>query len=308
MNMELNFNDAQQVTSYLTPQIMRINTEIMQLKYPAFDYADFLFVDRSGDMWDAGSIFYSGDVAGKPEFFSTANYDMPYADVSTSQFLQENYMAALGYTWHRSEIERASKMGQNLSARKASAALRIAEQFKHSIALLGIAEKPAMATGLFNSPLVPTATIAGGVFTGQTPDAILAIVNAAINAPEAATKETYQANTIVFPTSVYNYLSTTRLGATNDMTIMKFLRENNVVGARLRILKSRHLETLGAGATKRMMAYANEADVVQFHLPGDYELGQAWQKGPYVWEVPGIMNIGGTEWRIPSAAVYRDGL
>jgi hypothetical protein len=307
MKMPDFMTDAQTV-SFLNPQIMRINTEIMQLKYPAFDYADFLFVDRSGDMWDAGSVFFSGDVAGKPEFFSTANFDMPYADVSQSQFLQENYMAALGYTWHRSEIERAARAGQNLTSRKASAATRIAEQFKHSIALLGIAEKPAMATGLFNSPLVPTATIAGGLFSAQTPDAILTIVNAAINAPEAATKETYRSNTIAFPTSIYNYLSTTRLGATNDKTIMSFLRETNVIGPSLRILKSRHLETAGAGGTKRMMAYANEADVVQFHLPGDYELGQAWQKGPYVWEVPGIMNIGGTEWRIPSAAVYRDGL
>lgn len=306
--MEINFNDAQQVTSFLNPQIMRINTEIMQLKYPAFDYADFLFVDTSGDMWDAGTVFFSGDVAGKAEFFSTANYDMPYADIAQSTFLQENYMAALGYTWHRSELERAQRAGQNLTTAKANAAMRVAEQFKHTIALLGSAEKPSMSTGLFNNALVPTATIAGGVFTGQTPDAILAIINAAINAPQTATKETYLTNTIVFPTSIYNYLSTVRLGTTNDMTIMNFLRANNVIGPRLRILFSRHLETIGAGGTKRMVAYANEQEVVQFHLPGDYELGQAWQKGPYVWEVPGIMNIGGTEWRIPSAAVYRDGL
>ena len=34
----------------------------------------------------------------------------------------------------------------------------------------------------------------------------------------------------------------------------------------------------------------------------------AWQKGPFSWEVPGLMNIGGYENRIPKAITFVDGV
>jgi hypothetical protein len=313
---DINFADAQQALGFILPQQLRIETEVFQTRYPSFDYAGFMFVDTDGDMWDIGSLFFSGDIAGKAEFLAGKGFDMPYADIAKTSFLRTNQLAGIGYEWSMQELQRAAKMGQNLKSDKAASASKIAEQFIYSIAMAGNTEKNI--TGLFNDATVPTANVpADGTgsatsFTTKTAALINRDVNEALNAPLIATKETQMANTIAFPTSTLQYLSSTPMGANNDITILKYIQDNNYytlqTGQRLNIKASRELETAGAGATKRMMAYDNSREVVQFHLPGPHEFLPPFQKSSMTWEIAGIMNIGGTEFRLPKGAVYRDGI
>ena len=73
--------------------------------------------------------------------------------------------------------------------------------------------------------------------------------------------------------------------------------------------KSRHLETAGAGGTRRRIAYASTIAAHRFHLPGGgHQLFTAWQKGSFSWEVPGLMAIGGYEYSIPKAITFADGV
>lgn len=314
--MDINFHDAQQAMGFIVPQTLRINTEIEQQQYPAFDYARLMFVNTDGDMWDIGSVFYSGDIAGAAQFLSGKGFDMPYADVSTAQHLQTNHFAGIGYEWSLQELQRAAKLGRSLSNEKADAARRVAESFVYGIALRGNAEKGL--TGLVNDPTVPTANVAADgtgaatTFASKTPDQILRDVNAALNAPFNATRETQRADTLLLPTTRLQALAETRLGATNETTILSFLRQNNSytleTGQPLTIIGSRELETAGAGGTARMMAYDNDRGVVQMHLPGPHEFLPAFQKSSMTWEVAGIMNVGGVEFRRPKGAAYRDGI
>lgn len=314
--MEINFNDAQQAVGFLLPQLLRINTEIDMQRYPDFDFARLMFVNTDGDMWDYGSVFYSGDVAGAAKFLAGGGFDMPYADISTSQFLQENHLAGIGYEWFRQELERAARMGRNLGNEKAMAARKVADAFVYRIAISGNTEKGM--TGLVNNASVPTANVAADgtgattTWSTKTADQILRDANAALNAPFNATKETQRANTLLLPTTRMQYIASTRLGATNETTILKFLRENNAytleTGQPLTIIGTRELEAAGAGGTARMVAYDNERGVVQMHLPGPHEFLPPWQKGAMTWEIPGIMNVGGVEFRRPKGAAYRDGI
>ena len=58
-----------------------------------------------------------------------------------------------------------------------------------------------------------------------------------------------------------------------------------------------------------MVAYANTMEVHKFHLPGGgHQFFPMWQKGPFSWEVPGIMSTGGYECRIPKAVVKVTGI
>jgi len=75
----------------------------------------------------------------------------------------------------------------------------------------------------------------------------------------------------------------------------------------LTIIGSRELETAGDGGTARMVAYDNSRGVVQMHLPGPHEFLPPFQKSAMEWEVAGIMNVGGVEFRRPKGAAYRDG-
>lgn len=314
--MEINFHDAQQAMGFIQPQLLRINTEVDMQVYPSFDYARLMFVNTDGDMWDLGSIFYSGDVAGRAEFLSGKGFDMPYADISTSQFMQANHFAGIGYEWSLQELQRAAKLGRNLSNEKAMAARKVAESFIYGIAMRGNTEKAI--TGIVNDANVPAANVAadgtGGLttFASKTPALINRDVNAALNAPFNATGETHRANTLLLPSTRLQYLASTPLAAGSDTTILKFIRENNSytleTGQPLTIIGSRELETAGAGGSARMMAYDNSREVVQMHLPGPHEFLPAFQKSSMTWEVAGIMNVGGVEIRRPKAMVYRDGI
>lgn len=198
----VDLNDAQQTMSFLAPQLMRVEQGVYMVKYPLADYAEFMPVDTQGSIWTAGSLYYSGDIAGKPEWFDVAADDMPYADVSRTQFLQENHMAAIGYKWNRQDLERAQQLGINLLADKANASTSSAERFIHKAAMKGDGLK--FTTGFVNDPLATTVTGAYSLTTG-TPDQAVAVINDALTSVETNTGETYRADTLALPTTSYNY-------------------------------------------------------------------------------------------------------
>lgn len=312
---EINFHDAQAALGFIEPQLLRIETEVYQTRYPAFDYSRLMFVNTDGGMWDAGSVFYSGDIAGAAQFLSGKGVDMPYAEVARNQHLRANHFAGIGYEWSLQELQRAATLGRNLGSDKALAASKVAESFLYGIAIRGSAEKNL--TGLVNDPGVPTAAVAADGAGGESEwvskdaDKINRDVNAALNAPLDATKETHRANTLLLPTSRLQQLAQTRMGDGSD-TVLKFIKANNAwtleTGQPLTIIGSRELETAGAAGSARMIAYDNAREVVQFHLPGPHEFLPAFQKSPMLWEVAGIMNVGGVEVRLPKAIAYRDGI
>lgn len=307
-------SDAQVGYAFLTPQLHRIEAEVYSIKYPSFDISRFMTIDSSGDMWDVGTVVYSMDKVGQAEFMGGGAFDMPYASTQMSQGVRNFHLAAIGYEWNTQELQRAAKLGRSLSADKAQAAVLAADRFIYGIAMTGKTprgESEKGWTGFINNGSAPSAQVAADgtsssrLWSAKTPDLILRDINAALTAVETGTGETHVANTLVLPTSAYNYIATTRVGDTNS-TILSFLLANNVAGEGLTILKSRELETAGTGNTTRMIAYDNNPQVLKFMLPGAHQFLPAFQKSSLVYEVGGIMNVGGVDVRLPKAIVYRD--
>ena len=293
----VDLSDAQQTISFLAPQLMRVEQSIYMVKYPDANYAEFVPVDTTGTVWTAGSIFYSGDVAGKAEWFDVAADDMPYADFARTQFLQENHMAGIGYKWNRMDLERAQQLGTDILTQKSGAATKVAERFLHKAAMTGDGVK--FATGFINNPLA-TSVAAGATLAASTPDVCVTIVNTALTSVEVNTGETFLADTLLLPTAVYNGLASRRMTDTN-MTVLAYIQANAVV-PNLTIKKTRHLTT-------SMMTYANTPEVHKFHLPGGgHQFFPLHQKGSFSWEVPGIMSTGGYENRIPKAITITTGV
>lgn len=307
-------NDAQVGYAFLTPQLHRIEAEVYMTKYPSFDINRFFSVDTSGDMWDVGTLVYSMDKVGQAEFLSGAGFDMPYASTQMAQATRNFHLAGIGYEWNTQEMERAAMLGRALSSDKAAAADLAAQRFIYGIAMdgknpAGVAEKGW--TGFINDANVPSAQVANDgtgpsrLWTAKTPDQILRDINACLNAVETGSGETHVANKLVLPTSAYNYIANTRVTDTGT-SILAFLQANNIAGESLTILKSRALETAGTGNSTRMVAYDDSRQVLRFHLPGPHRFLPPFQKGSMVYEVGGIMNVGGLEIRLPKAMAYRD--
>jgi len=310
----INFHDAQQALGFIQPQLLRINTEIEQEIFPDFDYARLMYVNTEGDMWDIGSLFYSGTIAGAAEFLSHKGFDMPYADVATGQHLQANHFAGIGYEWTLGELNRAAKANRNLGNEKARSARIIAESFCYRLAIRGSGEKNMR--GIINDLNVSAANVQVGeagstLWAQKTPAEQLRDVNTTLNAPYNATLETQRANTLMLPTTRLQDMAITIIPGTN-VTVLAFIRANNTytleTGQPLMIIGSRELEAAGAGGTARMVAYDNRREVVQFHLPGPHEFLPPFQKSEMAWSIGGIMNVGGVEIRRPKAFAYRDGI
>lgn len=308
------FSDSQVGYAFLTPQLYRIEAEVYSVRYPSFDISRFFTVDSSGDMWDVGTVVYSMDSVGQAEFLSAGAFDMPYASARMKQDTHNFHLAGIGYEWNTQELQRAAKLGRSLSADKAQGAVLAADRFVYGIAMNGQTprgESEKGWTGFVNNGQAPAAQVANDgtsssrLWSAKTPDQILRDINEALTAVETGTGETHVANTLVLPTSRYNYIATTRVGDTNA-TILSFLLANNVAGEGLTILKSRALETAGTSSSTRMIAYDNNPQVLKFHLPGPHQFLPAFQKSSMVYEVGGIMNVGGLEVRLPKAVVYRD--
>lgn len=307
-------SDAQVGIAFLTPQLYRIETEVYMTRYPSFDINRFMSVDTSGSMWDVGTLVYSMENQGQAEFLAGGAFDVPYASSKMAQHTHAFHLAGIGYEWNTQEMQRAAMLGRSLSSDKAMAAKQAADRFIYGIAMTGETprgEDEKGWSGFINNASAPSAQVAADgtgssrLWSAKDEDLILRDVNEALGAVETGTGETSVADTLVLPTTRYNYIATKRVGDTGS-TILQFLQANNAAGENLRILKSRALEIAGTGGTTRMVAYENNPQVLKFHLPGPHQFLPPFQKSSLVYEVAGIMNVGGVEVRLPKAIVYRD--
>lgn len=169
-------------------------------------------------------------------------------------------------------------------------------------------------TGLINDPSVPASNVAATgtgsatAWANKTPDVISKDIWDAVNAVEVQTKEAHTATTVALPTAKLRYIEQTRM-TDGSGRIIDFIRGDNAAGGRtIEFTNIRELAGSGASGTDRMMAYDRSRQVAQFHLPGDHTFLEPRRAHDMTYSVGGIMNVGGTEIRLPQAVVYRDGI
>lgn len=304
--------------AFLTPQLLRIETEEYQRRYPNFELTGIIEVNEDGDMWDVGTVFYSRDMVGRAEFLSGKGMDMPYVGATREQQMRGYHLAGIGYEYSVQEMQRFAKLGKALPSDKASDATMVAKVFKRSVAMTGRTPGAATSekgwTGLINDPAVPAANVAatgtGGTtqWANKTPDLVSKDIWEAVNAVEAQTGETHTATTVALPTAKLRYIEQTRM-TDGSGRIIDFIRGDNAAGGRTLEFKNiRELAGAGGSGTDRMMAYDSSRQVAQFHLPGDHTFLEPRRAHDMLYSIGGVMNVGGTEIRLPKAITYRDGI
>lgn len=315
----LDLHDAQQVIGFAQPALYRTHKFIGQ-KYPSFDYAGLVPVNTDGDMWDVGTLVYSGDIAGKAEYLGGKAFDVPNASVNFTQGVTQFHLAGVGYELSRREVERFARMvaqnpgvtegGSNLADRKASAARMVAEKFIYDRVIRGDTGEKNFR-GMINQTIVPTANAPTGGWATATPDNMLADVNAALTDVYTNSRETAIANSLLLPTSKFLFINNARIANTNT-SVLTYLKENNsytaITGTPLDIRPSRELETAGAGGTARMVAYEKNPDNMEFFLPGMFEFMPLFPTSSMTWRVDGVMNVGQFELYRPKTMSYRDNI
>lgn len=313
--MTTQFRDAQQAAAFVNPQLYRTHAMLEQ-RYPSFDYAGLVPVNTDGDMWDVGTLVYSGDVAGVAEYIGRKAFDIPNVSVNFSQDQSQFHLAAAGYELSIGEVNRFARImqqnpgnGGSLGERKAAAANLVAAKFVYDRVIRGSTEKGF--TGMINNVTVPTSNAPNGSWNTATPVQMLADVNAALNDVIVNSRETAMPNALLIPTAKFLTANNAQL-PNGGMSVLTFLRSNNsytaMTGQQLDIRASRELETAGAANTGRMVAYEKSPDNMEFFYPGMFEFLPEFPTSSMTWRVDGIMNVGQLEIYRPKTVSYRDGL
>jgi hypothetical protein len=316
------FPNAQAALSFVTDQTFRIATDVERIEYPGIDINDLMVVETEGDPWANGVTTYTLDGTGQARWYNAGANTIPLAELSKGRTDFPFQLGALGYEFNLEEVNKARIAGVNISDEKAFYAREGAEQFIYYVGVLGdniagkggliqnsgIVQGNVAAVGTGNSAVAGTPQ--SRLWQNKTPQQTLNDINNLIVAPYNASNQILMSDTLLLPFTGLQYLETNTLPGQTE-TIMSFIARTNSYTARtgqpLRIRGLRELETVGAGGTRRMIAYARNARVVKFHMPMPFQFQPVWQNGPMNWLVPGIFRIGGTDWRRPASATYADG-
>ncbi|TGV61112.1 DUF2184 domain-containing protein [bacterium M00.F.Ca.ET.141.01.1.1] len=310
--------DAQQVAmSFLIRQATLIEPTVYAMRYQDIQYPTLVPVDTSAPEWIQSVTYFSMDSVGQAQWFNGNAHDVPKVELTREKFETTVSMAAIGYGYNLEELGTAQLLGMNLTPDKASTARRTAEEKIDQVAFIGDTGKGF--SGLVNSS-TPTATTAPAdgtgsatTFVSKTPDQILRDVNGVLTGIFTGTLGSEIADTLLLPYSVLLDLSTRRIDAVNQTTILEWIMKNNIytltTGQPLTIRGLfGYLDTAGASGTKRMVAYRRSPEVLKFHMPMPFRFLPAWQTGPIKFDVPGIFRLGGVDIRRPKSVRYLDGI
>jgi hypothetical protein len=190
------------------------------------------------------------------------------------------------------------------SSRKEAAAGAIA-RFHDNVALKGDVGKGW--TGLINhNGVVPLVSPITGGWASATPENVLRDVNKLCSAVYTNTKENFEPDTLLFPTSFVEILDKPMVSGSGSETVASFIKKNN------RWIKtidtSQHLD-LGnaAGNGPRAMAYRNDPNCVRYGANAMYIELAPQNRGLEIL-IPAYGVSSGTQWLQPLSAAYMDGI
>jgi hypothetical protein len=310
--------DAQQSAyNFVVQQTTAIESTVVKMQYPEVQYPDLVPVDTAtGNEWVKSITYYSADMVGRADWFHHTALDVPLAELTREKFERGMEMAAIGYRYTLEEVAQAMNTpGLNLTADKATACRRAYEEFVDGIALRGSAAKNMQ--GLINSSLIAATTApadgsgSSTAWANKTNEQVIRDINSALTGIAQGTNWLYYADTVLLPPAVLVGMAG-RMFQYQAITLLDWIKQYNVLtvqtGRPITIAGVRGLETAGAGGLSRMVAYRRDPAVLKMWIPMRHKFLPVWQRGPLVFDVPGIFRLGGIEIRMPAAMRYLDGI
>lgn len=219
------------------------------------------------------------------------------------------------------ELESAAKVGRPIDQQKYNGM-----KLKHDMDIdeqVYIGDTANGATGLINNALVtnvtnlPVGGSGSSIWTTKTPDEVLADFNFAITSVWQASAWAVMPDRILIPPPQYGALSTAKVSQAGNMSVLKYIKENNVIATsgsgKLEIEPSKWNIGAGVGGTvgtanghDRMVVYTKDKERVRFPMtllqrtPVQYE--SIYHKTTY------FCRLGVVEVVYPETLGYFDGL
>lgn len=164
--------------------------------------------------------------------------------------------------------------------------------------------------GLTNSATVTAGSVSGGVWSGKTADAIVADVNAALEASWAATGYNICPNKLILPPAQFALIAGKLVSTAGNISVLQYIKNNSITlavnGTPLDIVSSKWLTGRGVSSADRMVVYTNSNEYLRFPLvPIRRETTETrglFAVATYLWA------MGQVEFIYPETVRYVDGI
>lgn len=265
--------------AFLSRDLLFVRKQVLEVQYP--ELLGMMFVPPAREPTPIGathSTYNYTDRAGKARLAGAMpRGNIPRVDVKAEQATPiEIQSIVAAYGWNKEEMRSAIYARKSLSADRAIAARKTIAQEHDDIILLGDGTADCkFLRGLFNLPItgtnsvivytVPNGDTGAKTFESKTALEIVATLHGLCNAIQTTTNGVEVASHVGLPLSSYTVAATKKMGdgdATSALDYFIAQRRRLTGNKFLDVLASIKLETVGAGGTKRAIAYDRNPDKV----------------------------------------------
>lgn len=267
-------------TIYFVEELNHVKARAYEKKYPELKGANgMLFpISSEADPADETITYEFFDEVGVGAIISSYADDLPRVNVKGQRFTSDIRGIGESYEYSLLDIRKGTKTGKSLSQRQANAARRANDQKINKIAWYGDAEYNLV--GILNNPNVTAGTVQVGAtstkykWAEKTADEILLDMNDAINDTIVLTNGVESPNMLILPIAQYALISTTRLAAGTDTTILQFFKNNQPGITVERVVELKDVDPLpsgNSGPKDVMISYVKDEEHLSLEIPQAFE-------------------------------------
>lgn len=290
-------------TAFITRELLSIKAKVYQTEYPTLLATQLIPMANDVDAYAENIAYQQTDGYGKAKIVANDARDLPRVNSQIGEAITPVRTIGAEYTYTWLDLQRSAQSRSPLTTRLAMRARRTIAEGIDSVLTLG--DSLSGLIGFTNVSGV-TITAAAAAWSGATSAQMYAdMVNACIRV-QTATVGVHTATDLLMPISSYATAQVTPWSATgaSDLTVLSFFKANY---PGVKVTPWYRLETAGASAVKRMVAYDRNGDVIEGQLPLDYyEFAPQYDGLAIV--IPCIARVGGVQARFPKAVQYVDGM
>lgn len=297
-------------TAFVARQLEYLRPGLFEVQYPNLKGKRWVPVNSSMPIGAETYVITIMDGVGQVKHVKDFQKDLSRVEFKTTQASMGVYSMGIAYGWNINEIRAAMQANVPLQTKKAMLARDLMARKFDEILLEG--DTVTSVKGLFNLTGTATYTVAadgvGGSkkFEDKNADKVVRDLNGPLGQVILDSLELHAVNTVILPLSTHQYLGATRVGDGTSDTILSYWLRTNPYGITSADFSVK-LETLGAGSTKRMVAYEKNPNVLEMIAPIEFE-----QFAPETFNTETVTNcqmrIGGIALYMPKGVIYADGI
>jgi hypothetical protein len=291
---------------FFVSQLSNVEAKIYEAKYRNIVFQDFIPVDTSDPEWVDEVTYISYDAVTVAKFLGSNAKDLPESDLTASKSTIPVFYGGNAFSYSLDELRKSQALRIPVDVTKGRMSYRGFQELAQRTAFFGDASRNI--TGLFNNANVPldTSLVDWTTATGQQ---IVDDMNGLLIKVWQTSTEVHVPNVLILPSNQWAIISSRRMDSGTDTTILNFFKQNNLftdlTGDELTVRQNFELKTAGTANANRMLAYELNDENLTMRMPLPWRSLAPQPDGLRI-KVPAEFKLGGTEWRYPLSAAYRD--